>query len=277
MIPNIPSAECIKLLNELYKTNINFCSIDLKCNYLPENLDLQKITKIKIIYDDVIFNSLHNEINIINNLKYLNISFISSKKIKCDLNNLNNFKSLEELYLSYGNIYDCKKIKLTIKTLKYLKLFRCHKITLDSQLNNLKTLYLASSNVNIEEDCSMNLEELYLYNPTIINFSENNFLNLKFFETDCITNLIKLNIENNNKLQVLVLDLFCGDIISEETIQKILSIKTLKKLKFKCLWENLSNNEEQNMSITSLSIFFSDKGEICIFNLLNIFPNLENL
>ena len=31
------------------------------------------------------------------------------------------------------------------------------------------------------------------------------------------------------------------------------------------------------MSITSLSIFFSDKKEICIFNLLNIFPNLENL
>ena len=288
----------ISCFNKLKKLNYKYSSITIFYNNNENLKNLEEfpikfnyIKDIKIIEGDYKLNNydyffkflLGNE-NIQNNLLYLNINLSTIKTIEINLiENLNNFKSLTKLELS----------NFDFKTIFTLKLFNLQKLS----LNQCK-------NLAFEENCFLNLKDLFLSNCTI--FKPKSLLEMpeleicqldleieanNIFNFTSLKNLKKLTCKNSEFLQLNHSLLEYIDLnennkpikieIERETIIKLCTIKTLKEINLNLKIinnEEISKIEGENKSVEKLYINWNNKNDECIlFGLQKKFPNLSNL
>ena len=165
-------------LKKINESNIEISSLTFYIEY-EEDFDLNLIKDLNInfsqlkkliiknnSYKKINFKELINLFNIQNNLIYFQYESRKPFYDKIYLNhlfeNINNFKSLKYLILSYVNISSLFELKLN--NLKHLELIGCSNFTFNN--NNF------------------NLNYLKLIRCSSIVFSDNNFLSLKYLELE---------------------------------------------------------------------------------------------
>ena len=162
-----------------------------------------------------------------NNLIFLEIKNLRNEEnFIYDLENINNFKSLEELKLE--NVIILKALKLKLNTLKHLSLCNCDQI-------------------GISENCALGLKSLSLFRSKLIHYNSSY---LKFPELEQLKISFcfygKSNCWKNPRIWY-------------QDFKKIIDFKSLKKLKFLyrgdiSLFLALNNNSLEKAYISSYTM-----------------------
>ena len=259
----------------------NFKNLFKKIKYLE--IKPHKNSTIK--EHDVLLKNLFSFDDIVNNLLSLKIYFGIIKLEANTLNNLNNFKNLEELILGGFKLKD--KFILKLNNLKILSLTNCINFILEeNSLLNLKKLNLAMCLIHSSDSLIKlpKVEEMKLENnnykikyDTIFDFFS--FVNLKilYCDIDDFMNLQK------TKLEILKIRVYNNIPFDKEKLmlEKYISIKTLKEIQFWLM--NLNNDDIAqingiNESVNKISLLYSNtKLDFCVYELQNKFPNLSEI
>ena len=168
------------------KSNYNSLTITINSlNYLTElNININQIKQLKISNNNEKDDFLKQFFLLDcfkNNLLYLDIYNTQNIVISDSFEILNDIKLLETLYLSYFEFKNTFYIKL--KNLKYLKLSDC-------------------KNISIDENCSVNIKELYLHNNEIVKpKSSLKFPELEKYRNNSIDKSLNLDFSNMKKLK----------------------------------------------------------------------------
>ena len=289
-----------KALKNLDKSNskyfsIHFCyndvnDISLLTNYKNlfkkiKYLEIKPHKYSNIEKHDTLLKSLFSFEDIANNLLNLKIDFGTIKLEANTLDNLNNFKNLEELILGGFKLKD--KFILNLKNLKKLSLTNCTNFVLaENSLLNLKKLNLAMCLIHSADSPVKlpNVEEMKLENNnfkikynTIFDFSS--FVNLKILYCD-IGDFMCLQ---KTKLEILKMRVYNNISFDNEKLmlEKIISTKTLKEIQFWLV--NLSNDDiaqinGTNGSVNKISLLNNNnKSDLCVYELQKKFPNLSEI
>ena len=256
-------------------------------NNLFKKIDYLEIKPYKLAdidNHDVLLKDLFSLKDFSENLIKLRIEF---KQIKIEINiieNLNNFRKLEEL------TFDGFKLKenfiLKLNNLKKLSLTNCvNFIFEENSLLNLKKLYLAmccihKSNSLLKlpqlEECNIENNNYKIKYYTIFDFSS--FKNLKLLSCD-VTNFIHLENTNLEILKFRTRD-FCSFEEEKRMFEKFLSFPKLKEIQFWLV--NLDDNEisrinGQNKAVEKISIIQYNENDSFFYHIHEKFPNLTEL
>ena len=321
---------------EQLNTNNNYSSLCFQFDSLTKeyndiqqyNIDFGKIKKLifeekatkYFNYSDtgntgnefLLFTTIISNDDVVKNLMFLEIKYLrTEKKFLFGLENINNFKSLEELRLE--NVLFSDNLILKLNTLKYLALCNCNQIGISENCaSNIKTLSLFRSEL-MQINTSLlqfpELEQLKIsfcyYNCCISDFSPIAFYRnfkrtidlkslkkLKFLFRGDISVLLALE---NNPLEKAYISSYSLDDyenynfnnvkqIEKNMIKKFIEIKTLKEIKLRlyCIDSNdLESIEGENTSVEKLIIDFhkskNDDNDTLLYNLLKKFPNLKEI
>ena len=287
----------ISAFDMLNKSNAKYASLFtsfndiMKINYLKEfKIDFNKIKRLTLVKEDnninndniYFFNTFFSLDGVNNNLIYLKLYL--DKECKLDsavFENINNFKSLKYLYISYFNFNDTFTLKLT--TLKLLSIEIC---------NNLR----------IEEKCCLTLQRLTLSESSIKNDTLLKFPNLEycyFYDYDNIEYKSFIDFKSLNKLKIFTgktndffeldneflenitiindIEYYSKD-IEVKILERLINMKYLKNIK---IGLNRVNNDDigkinhKNNSVTNLELFWGNYNDKCLLNnLQQKFPNL---
>jgi hypothetical protein len=175
--------------------------------------------------------------------------------------------------------------------LKILSLYKCENILFDKILClNLEKLYLFNTNIKYSsfwkvkfpkvEECELidKYSEVTNYNSFIDFSGFENLKNLKIEDCDFLL-LNNLSIENLTvykhsfyKRTIILND----DTTDKQIIEKIISLKTLKKVKFNLnnIKKDILEIQDKNTSITKMEINLFNHPNDFIINLQKKFPNL---
>ena len=298
----------INLFDLLNKKNKNY-SLLIKnfsnCRYFDFintfKIDDNKIKYlvIKSDYHDKIenigfFPYLFHSKNIENSIIYLNLdlgidfSFLlyGEKEIEPYLfENINNFKVIENLRLSYIHFKTIFIIKLI--NLKILSLNSCDNISfLENTDYNFKELFLRYSKI-IKQNTKFKFPQIEVLKITDIKsniyslmFDFENMKKIRILKAWCIqANHIGDNLLENIEIKFDILNSETTIELERKVLEKLLTIKTLKEISFEIKY--LNNNEIQkikgkNTSVNNFEIKwdYNDEDSIC-YNLQNLFPNLK--
>jgi len=288
----------IEKFNILNKSNINYPSIKFyynsndDINYLKEfNINFKQLKKLSIIQYRFINSNKYNyeyffktlfSFNIENNLIYLKLEN-KIKKIIINSNifeNINNFKSLKYLKLSYFKFkpeFNCK-----LSLLEEIELNFCDKFNfINNNLLNLKSLSLNNSIINnknklkmpVLERCLLKDLSSYKYD-LIVDF--NNLEKLKYYEGEYNYFLL---LQKNNLEEVILNSLYVNNI--NDILQKLCLIETLKTIYLRINTNydiNLNGFVGKNASVKNLKVYLvGNKLNTDFYYLQNIFPNVTDL
>ena len=324
---------------EQLNTNTNYSSLCFQFDSLTKeyndiqqyNIDFGKIKKLifeekatkYFLHSDagntgnefLLFTTIISNDNIVKNLMFLEIKYLrTEKKFLFGLENINNFKSLEELRLE--NVIFSDNLMLKLNTLKYLALCNCYEIGISENCaSNIKTLSLFRSEL-MQINTSLlqfpELEQLKIsfcyYNCCISDFSPFDFYRnfktkinlkslkkLKFLFRGDISVLLALE---NNPLEKAYISSYSLDDyenypnfslnnvkqIEKNMIKKFIEIKTLKEIKLRLNYidsNDLESIEGENTSVKKLIIDFhkyeNDDNDNLLYNLQKKFPNLTEI
>ena len=295
----------ITVFNKLNKTNGNYSlkimfNENNDINLLKElNINFNKIRRMTIIFEESegeensdinnynkFYSTLFSLFDNKNNLIYLNIENKNKHYYKIMLNfmnNINNFASLKSLSLFELNIAQ----------------------NLEINLSNLETLELKyCTNIVLNKNTCINIKDLYLFNCLIISEKSGlKFLKLKSLvakgyqnaDYSCIDFSVLENLEyfdgkksdfillGNNKLETAFLDYYDKNNsyeIEKKTIEKIINIKTLKKLKISLSYlenDDISHIKGENTSLNNLQVEYKKEKELVLYNLEKLFPNINRM
>ena len=324
----------IKEFEQLNKSNINYPALCFQFDSLNNkfddiqkyNIDFRKIKKIifeekamkYFNYNDkckeyLLFKNIFSNNNIANNLMFLEIKNLKNeRKYLYDLENINNFKSLEELRLE--NVVLSEDLLLKLNTLKYLALCNCNQIGISGECSsNLKTLSLFRSqliHINPSPLQLPELEQLKIsfcnYNCGIWHISPCEFFShfnkiidlkslkkLKFLYRGDISVLLALenNLLEKAYISSYTLDDYMNPLIFDRAkieknmIKKFIETKTLKEIKLSLNFidnNDLESIEGENTSVTKLIIEFlkskyTYNNNLLLYNLQKKFPNLTDI
>ena len=269
-------------INELKKINIHFNQI----KKLAINIDGNKFNYDKLF--DLLFS-----FNIKNNLIYLFLSKIKYQEIDPkSFEKLNEFPNLGHLSLIGINFKD--KFKLKLSKLKILSLYKCENILFDQIIClNLKKLYLYNSNLHYNsyprvkfpkvEECELidKCSEVSHYNIYIDFSGFESLKTLKIEDSDFfqfknvpLENLTVFTHSFQKRSVILRYDSF-----DKNVIEKIISLKSLKKVNFKLnfIKDDILEINDMNTSVTKMKLFLQNHQKDFIYNLQNKFPNLSKL
>ena len=278
------------------KSKYNYSSLKLilqndnDINYLEDfKINLQQIKRFELYlnynvfeyYNDYLFKKLFSYKNIRQNLIYLKIDIMNNRTLNAGyitesylFDNLNNFKFLKYLQLIGLKFHGC--FCLNLNNLEYLNIRFCRNIIFNDDNLNLKTLdYWKNSLVYPKNKLKLpKLEKCFINEEfnSIIDFSSLNKLKELKCETNDFLMLKDLLLEK--------IELYSNKTKENEIkmIEKILSLKTLKKVKFELDEINIDdilNIQEKNPSITEVEII-SNKN-LYLSYIEDIFPNISQL
>ena len=262
----------------LKSLNIKFDKIKrLTCIY--ENFRSTKDTKKK---NENFFKSVLSCFVNKNNLIHLDLDIFGEKE---DIDIINDLVSLKTLYLNRFELR--KRLVLNLPNLEQISLFECKNIFFDEKIwPNIKYLYLRDTCIQSYKLCQFpNLISLTIevdnknYNK-IIDFSSLEKLENFFGYKSYILDFKKTSLKN--------MDLYQGFTDSEkdinkftQIIEKIISIKTLKKIDFELLKSEkdyIIDINGENNSVTDLKIEWNESESDCIlYNIQKKFPNLSSI
>ena len=296
----------LSLLNKINKSKSQYNSITIYTNNNEELIDLKKIginfnqiTNLAIIIDDKsnfsyeIFFDYLISLNVQNNLSYLFLKKENCEETDPDaFEKLNNFINIE--HLSLMGIKFKHYFKLKLSNLKILSLYKCENIFFDKILClNLEKLYLFNTNIKYSsfwkvkfpkvEECELidKYSEITHYNSFIDFSGFENLKNLKIEDCDFLL-LNNLSIENLTVYRHSFLKrsfIFMLDTSDKKIIEKIISLKTLKRVKFYLnnIKQNVLEIQDKNTSIKEMEINLFNHPNDFIINLQKKFPNLTRL
>ena len=294
----------ISTFDKLNKSNVKYTKLDIEffdpieMEYLKDfNINFSHIKKLTVSQNndfyldvfssyDFILKTLFSFKNIENNLIYLDLQLTNKERINADyMGNLNNFKSLEILYLNGFNFIPTFVLKL--KNLKELKLQYCDNILFGEEdiFLKLKELNLFESYFELP-NLLFKLPELEILKCEYINTEI-----LSKFDFSTVKKLIILNIDLESFIKFEHLSFLENVIIYTENpfsiddetkmIQKLIKIDTLKSFNInlcKISDEEISNIQGENKSVIEATIFWKNRNNDCIiYNLQNKFPNIAKL
>ena len=252
----------------------------------------------------LLFKTIFADNDIVNNLIFLEIKNLRNEKnFMYDIENINNFKSLEELKLE--NIIFSKALQLKLNTLKHLALCNCYQIGISENCAlNLKSLSLfrsilihyKSSYLQFPELEQLKISFCYYNNANCWKYPHTWYRGFKkmvdFKSLKKLKYLYRGDISlffalNNDTLEKAFISSYTtgGTNNEKRMIKKFIDIKTLKEIKLS-LYE--INNEEidsikgENTSVKKLIIDFEknvygyNNGDE-IYNLIKKFPNLTKI
>ena len=193
-------------------------------------------------------------------------------------------------YLELKGLEFQTNFNLNLINLEYLEFNLCENIILTkNKYLNLKTLYL-NENVNVKpkkilklpeiEECKINSNNLNEQFNSIFDISSFNKLKQLEIETK---DFLNLNLEN---ITLEKLELYQNGDISKENeikmIEKVLSIKSLKNIKFELNQidiNDISKIKGQNLYIIDIWINNNnnDKNDLFLYNIEKKFPNISQL
>ena len=328
IIKNDLMKEYIKIFEKLNESNINCSSLCFQFDpntddYLSDiqkfNIDYQKIkklifeeknSKIKYKYEELLlFKTIITNDDIVKNLSYLEIKN-KNKSLIYDLENINDFKCLEELRLE--NVSLSKSITLKLNSLKYLALCNCNQIIISENCAlNIKSLSLFRSYLNHFNTSYLKFPELEQLKISFCLYGNNNNYNdtfdnqinwyqefkkiidfkslkkLKFLFRGDISLLLALE---NNQLEKAYISSYTLDYyenininreFEKKMIKKLIDIKTLKEIKLNLSFidcKDIESIEGENTSVQKLIIaWHKENDDNLLYNLQKKFPNLVNL
>ena len=254
----------------------------------------------------LLFKTIFEDNDAVNNLISLEIKILRNKKFEYDLDNINSFKSLEELKLENVLI---SEVSLKLNTLKYLALCNCNRIRISKNCAlHLKSVSLFRStliNYNIIYKLQFpELEQLkisfcfyknydyFFKSPTLwyrkfgelIDFKS--LKKLKYLFRGDISLFLQLN---NNSLEKAYISSYAKFDKEKEMIKKFIEIKTLKEIKLNLYYINsdeLETIEGENTSVKKLIIdiqkqMYENDNEKnnnnVLYNLQKKFPNIMEI
>ena len=252
-------------------------------------MNLKNIKKLILLEDKDIgaynyfFEKFFSFKEIKNNLNHLKISL----KYNIDntiLQDINNFKNLEILELNY--IYFKSLFILNLPQLKSLNICNSNNISLSEKMcSNLRQLYFDNFTPIQEKQlkfpnlkkCEFCFEKFYINYNLIFDFTT--MKNLRVLKSES-EDFLKLG--SNILLEDLtVISNYNNNIeIEKKIIEKIISMKSLKKVNVslnKISYNDISNINGLNNSISSFGIELKNHSNFILFNLQEKFPNLYDL
>ena len=285
-----------KQLNSVYpKLNLTYSDIndinylnDLEINFnLIESLIIEPEDDNYIYNNNSIFNAIFSLPNLKDNLIYLEVKGTIKEYSKYNFNDgsipddndqdkINDFKSLKVLKLTnfeFNNV-----LTLRISNLEELYLNNCKTIAFtDDACPNLKKLSLISNTIqsDIKIKCPV-LNELQFYGDycNILDYNsltklKNLFIEYCDIDKYTVSPLEYVSFERSNFK------------IEKENLRKLISVKTLSKIKIKLSEINdneIAKIEDKNYSVEELNIIcYNQKTDCEIYNLQSKFPNLSDL
>ena len=292
----------IKIFNTFNKLNLKFSILfrfinSNDINYFEKfKINIKNIKRLILLEDTDIgkyehffenFFSFTNDLS--NNLIYLKISLKNTiYKETILLQNINNFKSLEQLELN--DIYFKSIFILDLPKLKTLNISKCNNISISSKLSlNLINLYFEEFTPKQEnvlkfpklEKCEFYqyfsiFDKIYKNYNSIFDFV--GMKNLKVLKAEA-DDFLKLG--NNILLEDLSVISNTNNIeIEKKIIEKIITMKSLKKINLslnKIDYKDISNIQGINNSITSINIKWKNHSNYELYNLQEKFPNVSDL
>ena len=327
MFTIIISTENIKSFGKEYLTNLNilknYYSIRLILSYIKDiiyikdlNINFNNIKNLTININEVTyevldyynyyeyFKILFSLGNFQNNLVYLNLEGRLENKFETKLlENINNLKSLEYLFLSHCKFESAFILKL--ENLKEVEFIRCTNLYFENNIFlKLKKLFMHECMIYdfsenyplIKLKCPL-LEKCKLIHSDFEYYKNNLFYGLltydKIIDFSSITKLKEyegnpeyfLLIENNNPLEKVYLNdnifLFKKNEKNEKKVlMKICSIKAIKEIQFTIMnltIEDISNIADENPSVKKINIFFSSTDfSVYLDKIQKKFPNLTD-
>ena len=283
----------ISVFNKLNKSKYSSLKLlfqnDYDINYLKDfKINLGQIKRLELylnynvfVYsNNYLFETLFSSNNFGKNLIYLKIDIVNNRFNNAGyitesylFNNLNNFKLLKCLQLIGIKFHNC--FNLNLNNLEYLNIRFCSNIIFNVN-SNLKSLnYWKNSLVITKNKLKLPELEKCIINEefsSIVDFSSLNKLKELTCETKDFLLLKDLLLEK--------IELYSSETKENEIkmIEKILSIKTLKKVKFELNQININDIlkiENENSSITDLEI--TSNKNLILYNIEDKFPNISRL
>ena len=251
----------------------------------------------------LLFKTIFADNYVVNNLIFLEIKNLRNEKnFIYDIENINNFKSLEELKLE--NVKFTKDLQLKLNTLKHLALCNCDQIGISKNCAlNLKSLSLFRSTLThynssylqfpeLEQlkisfcyynnaDCLKQPDSWYWGFKKMVDFKS--LKKLKFLYRGDISLFFALNNDTLEKAYISSYTMVNIN-IEKSMIKKFIDIKTLKEIKlslYRINKDEINSIEGENTSVEKLIIDFENKygydnGDE-IYNLLKKFPDLTKI
>ena len=283
----------ISVFNKLNKSKYSSLKLlfqnDYDINYLKDfKINLEQIKRLElylnynvfVFSNDYLFEALFSSNNFGKNLIYLKIDIVNNRFNNAGyitesylFNNLNNFKLLKYLQLIGIKFHNC--FNLNLNNLEYLNIRFCSNIIFNVN-SNLKSLnYWKNSLVITKNKLKLPELEKCIINEefsSIVDFSSLNKLKELTCETKDFLLLKDLLLEK--------IELYSSETKENEIkmIEKILSIKTLKKVKFELNQININDIlkiENENSSITDIEI--TSNKNLILYNIEDKFPNISRL
>ena len=316
----------IKAFEKLNESNINYSCLCFQFDpntdeYLSDiqnfKIDYQKIKKlifeeknrtINYKYEELLlFKTIIANNNIVNNLIFLEIKNKRNlnKSLIYNLDNINDFKCLEELRLE--NVSLSKNCTLNLNTLKYLALCNCRQIAISENCAlNIQSLSLFRSYLNLFGPLNLKFPELEQLKISFCLYDINTIFNhkdwyegfKKIIDLKSLTKLkflfrgdISLFLALENKsLEKAYISSYSLDYLDErlyykeeekKMIKKFIDIKTLKEIKLNLSFissNDIEKIEGENTSVKKLIIDWNiENDDNLLYNLQKKFPNLTDL
>ena len=252
------------------------------------------------------FKAIFTNNDVVNKLIFLEIKNLRNKEnFVYDLENINNFKSLEELKLE--NVIFLKALKLNLNTLKHLALCNCDQIGISENCAlNLKSLSLFRSKLIHYYSSYLKFPELEQLKISFCFYHKSNcwsypriwyedfkkkvdfksLKKLRFLYRGDVSLFLALNSNSLEKayISTYTMDTYTMDTINIEKnmIKKFIDIKTLKEIKLslnEISSEEIALIEGENTSVNKLIIDFQSysHNKSSLYNLLKKFPNLTEI
>ena len=289
--------------NKTFNFNIDFKKVkklifEEKNTKYYEPLKYLDIKKSEFLF----FKAIFTDNDAVNNLIFLEIKNLRNQEnFVYDLENINNFKSLEELKLE--NVIFLKALKLKLNTLKHLALCNCDQIGISENCAlNLKSLSLFRSKLIHCNSSHLKFPELEQLKISFCYYQKSNNLEnpgiwyedfkkiidlkslkkLKFLYRGDISLFLELN---NNSLEKAYISSYTmgGTNIEKSMIKKFIDIKTLKEIKlslYRLEKGEINFIEGENTSVNKLIIDFHNyygSYNNDLYNLMKKFPNLTEI
>ena len=289
--------------NKTFNFNIDFKKIK-KLIFEEKNTKYYEPLKYLDIKNSefLFFKAIFTDKDVVNNLIFLEIKNLRNEEnFIYDLENINNFKSLEELKLE--NVIILKALKLKLNTLKHLSLCNCDQIGISENCAlGLKSLSLFRSKLIHYNSSYLKFPELEQLKISFCFYGKSNcwkypriwyqdfkkiidfksLKKLKFLYRGDISLFLALN---NNSLEKAYISSYTmgGTNIEKIMIKKFIDIKTLKEIKLSLYdinKEEIDSIEGENTSVNKLIIDFQ---KYCysynndLYYLMKKFPNLTEI
>ena len=296
----------ISVFENFNKSNKDYNSLNVyftdnnDINYLKDfKININKIKKILLYQEDnapkindEFYNIFFSFLNVENNLISLHLS-TNESIIKTDsFNNLNNLKSLKDLYMK--NFIFTSPFLFKLKNLIKLYLKDCENIMFEKDCF-LNLIELELNGFEINEDNLLKfpmLEKCILPNTEDLNYSPlidfSSLINLKYFEGE-IRDFILL--DNNTNLSEIIL--YSNDYNDYEdaynnfktSLVKTFSMQNLKRIQFTIYAlfylddDKITQIEGENLFTEKLELILMpfDSDDFILNNMIKKFPNLTTL